>query len=124
MAIDVIVSALIAGAAKPAGEVAGDLYKALKDFIKKKLESKGKADAGYLLDKLEKKPEAVKELLKDELVEAEVDKDEEIIKKAQELLQQLKPQETPGGNINIEGGVKGVAGYNISGSTINQGDIS
>ncbi|HLP89649.1 MAG TPA: hypothetical protein VK184_13790 [Nostocaceae cyanobacterium] len=114
--VSMIIAALVAGAAKTAGDVAGDAYKGLKGLIQSKFESAGKskADADYILNKHEQKPEATKELLKDELVEVGVDKDAEIIEKAQELLKQLKPQEAAAGNfnLNIAGDAKNVVQKN------------
>ncbi|MGJ5676786.1 MAG: hypothetical protein ACR9NN_24820 [Nostochopsis sp.] len=122
--VSVIIAALVAGAAKTAGEVAGDAYKGLKVLIQRKFVSAGKSGAEYVLAKHEEKPQAWQEPLKAELVEAGADKDEEIIKQAQELLKQLKPQEVAAGkfNLKVSGDVKGIVGE-ISGGTINQ-DIS
>ncbi len=89
--ISVILTALVAGAAKAAGNAAPDAYSGLKALIKRKFESQGKSDSVTILDKYEKKPEKTKPLLEDELTEAGADKDEEIIKLAQKLLEQLNP---------------------------------
>ena len=54
------------------------------------------------------------------LVEADVDKDEEIIKTAQELLKQAFPQEAAQGKYNIKAEqIKGIVG-DISGGNVNQ----
>ena len=119
--ITLIVSALATGAAKAAGEAAPDAYNALKALIKRQFESKGQSGANYVLDQHEKQPEAAKELLKGALIEAGADKDEKIIKAAQELLKQLKPKESATGkfNLNIAGDIKGVVG-DVSGGEIHQ----
>ena len=110
--VSVIIAALVAGAAKTAGEVAGDAYKGLKALIQRKFASAGKSGAEYVLAKHEEKPEAWQEPLKAELVEAGADKDEEIIKQAQELLKLLEPQEAAAGkfDINIAGDMTGAVG--------------
>ena len=122
--ISLIIAALVAGAAKAAGDAAPDAYNGLKALIKRKFESKGQSGANYVLDQHEKQPEAAKELLKGALIEAGADKDEKIIKASQELLKQLKPEESAAGkfNLNIAGDVKGIVG-DISGGEIHQ-DIS
>jgi len=119
--ISLILAALVAGAAKAAGDAAPDAYNGLKALIKRKFESLGKSDSVTILDKYEKKPEKTKPLLEEELTEAGVDKDEEIIKAAQELLKQVKPEESASGKyeINVGRDVKGIAGH-ISGGDIDQ----
>lgn len=119
--ISLILSALVAGAATTAGGVAQDAYNGLKSLIKCKFESQGKADSITILDKYEQKPEKTKPLLEDELTEVGADKDEEIIKLAQKLLEQLHPQETAEGKFNtqISGGtVQGLIQQNTG--TVNQ----
>ena len=74
---------------------AGEAYRHLKNLIKRKFENQQKPGAKYVLDKHEEKPEAWQKPLKEELVEAGADKDEEIIKAAQYLLDKIKEQ--PGG---------------------------
>jgi hypothetical protein len=87
--IALILSALIAGAAKTAGDVAQDAYNGLKALIKRKFESQGKLDSSTILDKYEEKPDKTKPLLEDELTEVGADKDEEIIQMARKLLDVL-----------------------------------
>jgi hypothetical protein len=120
--ITLILTALVAGAAKAAGDTIPDAYKGLKALIQKKFAGKPVAEA--MLDEHEKDPETHAAKLKKNLVEAGVDQDEEILKAAQELLKQLKPQDASPGTANIGEGAKGVIGYNLSGNTINQGNIS
>ncbi|MEH2207095.1 MAG: hypothetical protein V7K53_23980 [Nostoc sp.] len=119
--VSLILSALIAGATKAAGGVAQDAYDGLKALIKRKFESQNKSDSSTLLDKYEQKPEKTKPLLEDELVEAGVDKDDEIIKLAQKLMEQLNPQEAAEGKFNIQisgGTVQGLVQQNSG--TVNQ----
>ncbi|MGQ9873602.1 hypothetical protein [Leptodesmis sp.] len=80
--ISLILSALVAGAAQADGGVAQDAYDRRKALIKRKFESQGKSDPSTLLDKYEQKPEKTKPLLEDELIEANIDKDAEIIELA------------------------------------------
>jgi hypothetical protein len=119
--ISLILAALVAGAAKPAGDVAQDAYNALKALIKRKFEDKGKSDSATILDKYEEKPEKTKPLLEDELTEVGADKDEEIIKLAQKLMEQLNPQEAAAGKFSVQisgGKVQGLTQQNTG--TINQ----
>ncbi|OKH30315.1 hypothetical protein NIES2119_31170 [[Phormidium ambiguum] IAM M-71] len=126
-AISLIIAALGAGALAATKDTAGtavkDAYQALKTLIKKKFAEQGKEDDSNIVDKHEKKldSEAVKALLKEELINLGVDKDGEIIKLAQELLKQEKPEEFKAGKYNtkIAGDFKGVQG-DVSGGTINQ----
>jgi len=130
-AMEIILAALAAGAAAAAKDTAGtavkDAYEGLKAFAEK-----GKTDDSDIVDKHEKKPdsEGVKTLLKEELLEAKIDRDAEVIKTAEELLKQLKPEEFAAGKYNInvgddikgmvgDGTLKGIAG-DISGVNISQ----
>ncbi|WP_017653927.1 hypothetical protein [Fortiea contorta] len=113
--ISVILAALGAGAIAATKETAGtavkDAYQGLKSLIKQKFADQGKEDDSNIVDKHEKKldSEAVKALLKEELISLGVDKDAEIIKLAQELLKQEKPEESATGKYNtvFQGEVKG-----------------
>lgn len=120
--ITLILTALVAGTAKAAGEAVPDGYKGLKALIQKKFA--GKPEAEMALAKHEEKPKVWEEPLKEALAESGVDQDAEILKAAQALLEQLKSQEPAAGSVNIGQGAKGVIGYNVSGNTINQGNIS
>ncbi|BBD59133.1 hypothetical protein NIES2109_19140 [Nostoc sp. HK-01] len=101
-----------------------DAYQSLKALIKKKFESdplgKGLVDA---------KPEEIKQvegLLKDKLTQAGVDKDEEIIKAAEEVMKKEDPQGFEEGkyntNVTVQGDVFGVAGTNLG--TVNIGPVT
>ena len=117
--ISIIIAALVAGASKAADKEALDTYNALKALIKRYFASKPTAE--MVLEEYEIDPETYEAPLKKKLAEAGADKDEEIIKKAQELLKQLKPEEAAAGkfNIKVEGDIKGIVG-DISGGTVNQ----
>ena len=117
--ISLILAALVAGAAKAAGDAAPDAYKGLKALIKRKFA--GEAKAEMVLEEHEQDPETYEAPLKKKLAEAGADKDQEILEKAQELLKQLKPEEAAAGkfNINVAGDIKGIVG-DISGGTVNQ----
>ena len=107
--ITLILTALIAGTAKAAVDAVPDTYKGLKALIQKKIA--GKPAAEMVLAEHEKDPETYAAPLKKNLVEAGVDQDEEIIKAAKELLEQLKAPESALGSVNIGQGAKGVVGY-------------
>ena len=100
--VTVILTALVAGTAKAAGDAVPDGYKALKELIKKKFTNAGKSGAEFVLTEHEKKPEEWKKPLESVLVETGADKDEEIIKKAEELLKQLKQEETAANKLKTE----------------------
>ena len=100
--LSLIIAALVTGAAKVAEDTAPDAYNGLKMLIKRKFAEKGKLGAEYVLQKHEEKPEDWKQSLKAELVEVDADKDEQIIKKAQELLEQVKPEESVAGKYKLE----------------------
>ncbi len=119
--ITLILAALVAGTAKAAGDAVPDAYKGLKALIQKKFAGKPVAEA--MLDEHEKDPETYAAPLKKNLVEAGVDQDAEILKAAQALLEQLKPEAVAPGTINIGQGAKGIIGQTVTGATIN-GNIS
>lgn len=112
----IILTALVAGAAKAAGDAAPDAYKGLKALIQKKFAGKPVAEA--MLEEHEKDPETYAAPLKKNLVEAGVDQDAEILKAAQVLLEQLKPEATVPGTINIGQGAKGIIGQTVTDATI------
>lgn len=98
--ITLILTALVAGAAKAAGEAVPDGYKGLKALIQKKFA--GKPEAEMALAKHEEKPKVWEEPLKEALAESGVDQDEEILKAAQELLKQAKPEESTAAKYKTE----------------------
>ncbi|OBQ15482.1 hypothetical protein [Anabaena sp. AL93] len=101
--ISLIIAALSAGAIAAAKDIAGtavkDAYQGLKTLIKKKFESEPKAQ--MVLEEHETDPEIYDAALKKKLAEAGAGQDEEIIKLAQELLKQVKPEESAGGKYNV-----------------------
>lgn len=125
--ISLILAALGAGAIAATKDTAGtavkDAYEGFKTLIKKRFADRGKEDDSNIIDKHEKKPdsEAVKALLKEELVDLEVDKDVEILKAAAEILEKEDPQRVKEGKygINVQGDIKGIVG-DVSGGEINQ----
>lgn len=96
--LSLILLALATGAAKAAENVAPDAYNGLKALIKKKFAGKPKAE--MVLEEHEQDPETYEAPLKKKLAEAGADKDEEIIKAAQKLVDQLESQ--PGGKQVIQ----------------------
>jgi hypothetical protein len=125
--ISLILAALGAGAIAATKDTAGtavkDAYEGLKTLIKKRFADKGKEDDSNIIDKHEKKPdsEAIKALLKEELVDLDVDQDVEILKAAAEILKKEDPQGAKEGKyrINVQGDIKGIVG-DVSGGEINQ----
>ncbi len=121
--ISLILAALGAGAVAAAKDTVGtaikDAYEGLKGLIKKKFAAN--ESAKVVLDEHEKDPETYEAALKKKLTEAEIDKDEEILKVAQEVLKQEDPQGAIAGkyNINVAGDIKGIVG-DVSGGNINQ----
>ena len=121
--VSLIVAALVAGAAKAAGDAAPDAYKGLKALIQKKFAGQPKPEAdkaAMVLEEHEKDPETYEAALKKKLTEAGVDQDTAVVEKAQELLNALDPQGTASGayNVTVAGDVYGVAGRNEG--TVNQ----
>lgn len=86
--ISMIIAALVAGTAKSAGDAVPDAYSGLKALIKRRFA--GEPVAEMILEQHETNPEIYKEPLKMKLNEVGADKDQEIIKLAQELLNQVK----------------------------------
>jgi len=95
-----IIAALVAGAAKAASDLAPDAYKSLKALIKRKFAGEPKAE--MVLEEHESDPNTYEAPLKKKLAEVGADKDEEIIKVAQELLKQVNPEDSAAGKYNVE----------------------
>jgi hypothetical protein len=115
--VSMILSALVASAAD---NVAQDACSGLKNLIKRRFEKQGKAEAGYVLDKHQEKPEAWQEPLKEELIQAGADRDEEILQAAKKLLELANAEKSAKGQYNaqITGDVKGFVQENSG--TVNQ----
>ncbi|MBE9059079.1 hypothetical protein [Sphaerospermopsis sp. LEGE 08334] len=107
--ISLILAALVAGATAAVKDTAGqavkDAYKGLKDLMKKKFE--GDPVAQVLVDA---KPEQIKDaevLLKNSITKAGVDKDDAIIKAAEEIMKKEDPEGASTGKYDLRG-AKGV----------------
>ncbi|MFM7447700.1 MAG: hypothetical protein ACKO24_03765 [Leptolyngbyaceae cyanobacterium] len=106
--LSLILAALVAGAAKAASDVAPDAYVGLKALIKRKFA--GDAKAEMVLEEHESDPQTYEAPLKKKLTEAAVDQDHAILKAAQELMEQLNPEESASGKyqVTFQGEAKGV----------------
>lgn len=106
--LSLILAALVAGAAKAASDVAPDAYVGLKALIKRKFA--GDAKAEMVLEEHELDPQTYEAPLKKKLTEAAVDQDHAILKAAQELMEQLNPEESASGKyqVTFQGEAKGV----------------
>ena len=119
--ISLILAALFAGATVAAKDTAGkavkDAYEGLKTLIKRKFADRGKEADGMIVDNHKRKPDlkAVKAVLEEKLIEAGIDKDEEVLKAAQEVMKKRDPEGAKQGKyqITISGGVQGVVGDNL-----------
>ena len=98
--LSLIIAALVAGAAKAASDAAPDAYNGLKTLIKRKFAGEPKAE--MILEEHEQDPETYEAPLKKKLAEAGADKDEGIIKAAQELLKQLESEKSASGKYKVE----------------------
>lgn len=105
--VSLILAALAAGATAAAKDAAGvavkDSYDALKALIKKKFAEQGKGDPSTIIDKFEKKSEVTKPLLEDELKEAGLEKDEEILKAAKAVMTKKDPEGADTGKYDLRG---------------------
>jgi hypothetical protein len=117
--MDAITLAIVTGLAIPLTKDAlADAYAALKAALKKKLGDE--SDVVNAVEQLEKKPdsEGRKATLQEEVENAKVNDDPEIVKLAQDFLNQLKEQ--PGGQQVITQNISNVK----YGATSNSGDAS
>jgi hypothetical protein len=104
--MDPITLAIIGALSKVGGEAFTDAYHALKNLIKAKYGAKSELIKS--VESLEKKPESPsrKETLHEEVVSAKADKDEKILKVANEILTkinngQVNVSQTVTGNDNV-----------------------
>lgn len=101
----------LAGAQSTASDAVKDAYQGLKSLIQRKLT--GKPEAELALAKHEDKPEIWKAPLADALTESGVDKDDEIVRAANNLMIMVNSHQESGGkyithtNGNIQGFVQG-----------------
>jgi hypothetical protein len=95
-----IIAAIAAGITKVGEQAISDSYDALKKLLKEKFGKKSQVVKA--VKQLEEKPvsDGRKTMLQEEIVDAKADKDKEILKAAQELLDLLKSQ--PGGGQFIQ----------------------
>jgi hypothetical protein len=102
--ISLILAALAAGATSGAKDTAGkvikDSYEGLKGLIKSKFAENEAAKV--VLDEHEKDPETYEAPLKKKLSEAGVDKEDAILKAAQEILKQAKSEESMAAKFKTE----------------------
>jgi hypothetical protein len=130
--MEIIIAALVAGATAAVKDTAGqavkDAYQSLKTLIKNKFAEQGKEDDSNIVDKHEKKldSEAFKALLKEELTNLGIDKDDAIIKAAEEVMKKEDPEGFQEGkyntNVTVQGDVFGVVGTNPG--TVNIGGVN
>ncbi|NEN93897.1 MAG: hypothetical protein F6K48_35470 [Okeania sp. SIO3H1] len=108
--ISLILTALVTGAGEAtAGSLIQDNYQNLKALIKHKFADNSVAN--MILEEHEKNPKTFQEPLKEKLIEGGIDKDEEVIKKAKELLDKSKQEAAEAVKSTIiTGDVKGVLG--------------
>ena len=101
--VSIIVTALTAGAVAAlkdtASQAVKDAYSGLKTLIQKRFA--GQPEAEMALAQIEKKPEVWAAPLQDALAESGLDKDEEILKQAQQVLKLVQPQQASQGKYNI-----------------------
>lgn len=111
--LTLILTALTAGATASfkdtANQTVKDAYNGLKVLIKSKFA--GKPDAEMALVQHEKKPDVWKAPLEEGLKETGVDRDQDIIAAAQQLMKLVQPQQAAMGkyNVQIAGNVQGYA---------------
>ena len=126
--MDAITAAIVVALANLSKDVIKDSYNALKSAISQKLGSK--SDVVDAIDRLEKKPdsEGRKATVREEVELAKVNEDPEIVRLAQDLLEQLK--DTPEGQQVITQNVSQVkyaatsATGNASIGNITEGSVS
>ena len=96
----IITTAVVAAIANLSKDAIRDSYNALKLVIKQKFGEE--SDFINSIDKLEDKPDsnARKAVLQEEVESAQADRDLELLKLAQDLLQKVKDQSSGGGTLN------------------------
>lgn len=106
--ISIIVAALVAGATTGATNVStdaiSDAYKGLKGLIRRAFGDKGDTEAERLVD--EDNPKANETALRSKLAEQQVDRDEEILRAAKNVLAKADPEGYKSGryNVTVSGG--------------------
>ena len=103
--IELITTALATGATAAAKDttkqVIKDSYAGLKNLLKEKFKKNKKPEGEIAVEKFETKPEAWKAPLEDTLKEITIEKEPEIIKAAQRLLELAKAENIQVGKFNI-----------------------
>lgn len=120
--IEVILAALTAGAIAGTTDVAGaavkDTYKALVSLVTKKIGSNKEAKSH--LDKYLKDSETWEKSVKKAIQESKIDKDDQVIKLARELLELVKSNQASSENyVEINGNVQGLIQENKGKITMN-----
>ncbi|WP_417915800.1 hypothetical protein [Candidatus Electronema sp. JC] len=97
--MDIIIAAIAGALGNLSSDAVKAAYKGMKDVLLRKFGAE--SDLADAVKKLEQKPDAQarQQLLKEEAEAAGADKDEEIMKAAQALLDAVKAQ--PGGGVKI-----------------------
>ena len=100
--MDVITTAIIAGLAGLSKDAIKDSYNALKAALKKKFGSD--SEVVNAVEGLEKKPDSKgrQTTLQEEIENAKVNDNAEIVQLAQELLKQLESEKSASGKYNVE----------------------
>lgn len=115
-----IVAAITAGFTKVGEQAVTDAYDELKNILKEKFGKK--SEVVKAVDRLEEKPESGgrKQMLQEEVLEAKVDQDSEILKLAQDLLTVIASQPDGGqfiqqasGSYIAQAGPGGTASVNV-----------
>ena len=124
--ITFILTALLAGASASVKDVTNqaikDSYQGLKTLIQTKFA--GKPDAEIALVQHEKKPDIWKAPLEECLKETGIDRDQDIIAAAQQLMKLVQTQQAAKGkyNVQITGNIQGFAQGDHQQVTMNFGD--
>jgi hypothetical protein len=102
--VSLILTALAAGAAAAAKDTASqaikDSYNGLKSLIQKRFADQPKAELA--LSEYEQDAETWEKPLQKSLAEAGADKDEELIRHAQQVLKLVNPQQASQGKYNVQ----------------------
>lgn len=102
--VSVLLAALAAGATAATKDTASqavkDAYTGLKMLIQKRFADKPKAEMA--LAEYEKDTDTWEKPLQQSLVEAGVDQDAVIVRQAQQVLQQINPQQASQGKYNVQ----------------------
>jgi hypothetical protein len=102
--VSIVLAALMAGATAATKDTASqavkDAYTGLKTLIQKRFADKPKAKMA--LAEYEKDTDTWEKPLQQSLLETGVDQDEAIVRQAQQVLQQINPQQASQGKYNVQ----------------------